>query len=132
QKNRKELEALRSSQQALEYVLKKEQGAQLPMAFAFGSVSYDNALSTDMTIRDLPVVGDTELETNSIRLAPNYLVGVGLKWNVFKGKTHKSAIERAKIDAQINANKLVDTEEKLRLLNRKSKADYDLTLRKVA
>lgn len=132
QMNRKELEALRISQQALEYVLKKEKGAKLPMAFAFGSVSYANAFSTDMTLRDFPVVGDTKLQTNSLRLAPNYLVGVGLKWNVFQGKTHKSAIERAKIDAQINANKLVDTEEKLRLLNRKSKADYDLTLRKVA
>lgn len=132
QMNRKELQALRISQQAHEYVLRKEKGAKLPVAFAFGNVSYANAFSTDMTIRDLPVLGDTKLQTNSLRLAPNYLIGVGLKWNVFQGNTHKSAIERAKIDAQINANNLADTEDKLRLLNRKTKADYDLALRKVA
>lgn len=130
--NRKELEALRISQQAHEYLLKKEKGARLPVAFAFGNVSYANAFSTDLTIRDLPVLGDAKLQTNSLRLAPNYLVGVGLRWNVFQGNSRKSAIGSAKIDAQINANKLVDMEEKLRLLNRKTKADYDLALRKVA
>src|SRR5690606_26981748 len=44
--NRKELEALRISQQAHEYLLKKEKGARLPVAFAFGNVSYANAFST--------------------------------------------------------------------------------------
>src|SRR5690606_40510603 len=40
QMNRKELDAMRVAQQAHEYVLKKEKGAQLPMAFAFGNISY--------------------------------------------------------------------------------------------
>src|SRR5690606_39560382 len=84
-----------------------------------------------MRFRDLPILGDPKLQSNSLRLAPNVLVGVGVKWDIFQGKTHRSAIERAKLDAQINANNLADTEEKLSLLMRKTKADYELARRKV-
>lgn len=131
QMNRKELDAMRVAQQAHEYVLKKEKGARLPMAFAFGNISYANAFSSSMRFRDLPILGDPKLQSNSLRLAPNVLVGVGVKWDIFQGKTHRSAIERAKLDAQINANNLADTEEKLSLLMRKTKADYELARRKV-
>jgi outer membrane protein TolC len=132
QMNRKELQALETAQKAYEYVLKKENGAKLPTLFAFGNISYANAFGTDVTVKDLPYLGDMQMRSNHLQLAPNYMVGVGLKWNIFEGKTHKSAIEKAKLDIRINANKLADTEEKLLLLNRKAQSDYTLSLKKVA
>lgn len=130
--NRKELLALEASKKAYEYALKKEKGAQLPMVFAFGNVSYLNAFNSNATLKDIPQLGDVKLQSNHLQLAPNYAVGVGLKWNVFEGKTHKSAIEKAKIDLQINENKMADTKEKLSLLQRKTKSDYDLAIKKVS
>lgn len=129
--NRKELQALEASQKAYEFVLKKEQGAKLPMVFAFGNVSYLNAFDSKFTLKDLPQVGDVKMQTNHLKMAPNFAVGVGVKWNVFEGKTHKANIEKAKLDLQINANKLEDTREKLTLLQRKVRADYELSIKKI-
>lgn len=129
--NRKELQALEASQKAYDFALKKEKGGKLPLVFAFGSVSYLNAFDSHFTLKDIGQVGDVKMKTNHLQLAPNYAVGIGMKWNVFEGKTHKSAIERAKLDIQINENKLEDTKEKLSLLQRKTRADYELGLKKI-
>ena len=130
--NRKELLALEASQKAYEYALKKEKGAKLPMVFAFGNVSYLNAFNSNATLKDIPQLGNVGLHANHLQLAPNYAVGVGVKWNIFEGKTHKIAIEKAKIDLQINDNKMADTKEKLSLLQRKTKSDYDLAIKKIS
>ena len=132
QMNRKEIEALETSQKAYEYVLKKEKGAQLPMLFAFGNVSYLNAFDTKATVKDIPQLGDLTLKSNHFQMAPTFAVGVGMKWNIFEGKSHKAGIEKAKLDLEINSNKLADTKEKLSLLQRKTKSDYELALKKVS
>lgn len=129
--NRKELQALEASQEAYEYVFKKEKGAKLPQVFAFGNVSYFNAFGTNMNVKDLPVVGDLKLSSNHLRMAPSYAVGIGAKWTIFEGKTHQSSIDKAKLDMQINENKLADTKEKLSLLQRKTLVDYDLSMKKI-
>src|SRR5690606_24982582 len=130
--NRKELLALESSQKAYEYVLKKEKGALLPQLFAFGNISYVNAFQTTANIHDVPYLGNVHQNSNHLQLAPNYLVGIGLKWDLFDGKAHKSAIEKAKLDIQIQENKLEETREKLNLLQQKCKADYELAMKKIA
>jgi len=130
--NRKELQALEASQKAYEYALKKEKGARLPLLFAFGNVSYFNAFGTDFTVKDLPVVGDVKMSSNSLQMAPSYAIGVGMKWNIFEGKSHKGAVEKAALDMKINENKIIDTREKLSLLQRKTKSDYSLSLKKIA
>ena len=132
QMNRKELQALEASQKAYEYVLKKEKGAKLPQVFAFGNVSYFNAFSTNMTLKDLPHLGDLKLESNHLRMAPNFALGVGVKWTIFEGKAHKTAIDKAKLDIQINENKLADTKDKLSLLQRKTEVDYNLAMKKIS
>lgn len=129
--HRKELQALEASQKAYEYALKKEKGAALPLVFAFGNVSYFSAFGSHAKINDIPVLGDLKVGSNNLQLAPIYAIGIGAKWNIFEGKTHKSAVEKAKIDLQINANKIQDTHEKLSLLQRKTKADYDLAIKKI-
>jgi outer membrane protein TolC len=130
--NRKEIEALETSQKAYEFALKKEKGAQLPMLFAFGNVSYLNAFDSKLTIKDVPQLDDLKLQSNHFQMAPTFAVGVGMKWNIFEGKSHKAAIEKAKLDLEINNNKLVDTKEKLSLLQRKTKSDYELALKKIS
>lgn len=130
--NRKELVALEASHKALEYVLKKEKGAQLPMVFAFGNVSYLNAFDMKTTIKDVPQLGDLHFKSNHLRMAPNFAIGVGMKWNIFEGKSHKAQIQKAKLDLQIQDNKLADTKEKLGLLQRKTQSDYELALKKVS
>lgn len=129
--NRKELEALEMSQKAYEYVLKKEKGAKLPMLFAFGNASYMNAFNTNATIKDVPQLGELNLKTNHLQLAPTFAVGVGMKWNIFEGKAHKTSVEKVKLDMQINSNKIVDTKEKLSLLQRKTNSDYALAMKKL-
>ena len=127
-----QLEALEASQKALEYVLKREKGAQLPMLFAFGNVSYFNVFDMKTTIKDVPQLGDLHFKSNHLRMAPNFAVGVGMKWNIFEGKSHKAHIQKAKLDLQIQDNKLADTKEKLGLLQRKTQFDYELALKKVS
>ncbi len=128
--NRKEIQALEAAGKAYEYVYKKEKGSRLPQVFAFGNLSYINAFSTDLTIKNLPKMGNLKLESNHFQMAPNYAVGIGMKWNIFEGKAHKTAIEKAKLDMQINDNKLLDTQEKLSLLQKKTQVDYQLSLKK--
>lgn len=126
QMNRKELEALQTSQHAYQYILEKEKAARLPQVFAFANLSYFNAFNSDITLKDIPKLGDLKLETNHLRLAPSYAVGIGLKWNILEGKTHKTSVGKAKLDMEMNANKLQDTQDKLALLQKKVISDYDL------
>ncbi|NGM71855.1 TolC family protein [Sphingobacterium sp. SGL-16] len=130
--NRKEIETLETSQKAYEFALKKEKGAQLPMLFAFGNISYLNAFDSKLTIKDVPQLGDLKLQSNHFQMAPTFAVGVGMKWNIFEGKSHKAAVEKAKLDLEINNNKLEDTKEKLSLLQRKTKSDYELAMKKIS
>ncbi|WP_238387192.1 TolC family protein [Sphingobacterium olei] len=122
--NRLELKALNTSAKAYEYVYKKEKGASLPAVFAFGSVNYLNVFDTQLTIKDMPVVGNVDLSSNHLKLRPNFMVGVGAKWDIFTGGEHRNKLKQVKIDQEINAMKLADTEEKLNLLLEKNKVTY--------
>lgn len=128
---RKEISALEAGHKALEYALKKEKGAKLPAIFAFGSAGYINAFGTNAKIKDIPQLGDLNLKSKHLQLAPALAVGVGVKWNIFDGKEASSQIEKAKIDLQIHENKMQDTKEKLSLLQRKNLSDYKLSLTKL-
>lgn len=128
---RAELKALESSSKALEYVLKKEKGGNLPMAFAFGSANYINVFDTNVKLKDLPVLGTANLKSNHLRLAPNFMVGVGVKWNIFDGGEQKAKISQAKIDADINEQKYLDSQEKLSLLLEKNQIDYFTSSEKI-
>lgn len=128
---RKEIQALAASQRAYQYVLEKEKGARLPQVFAFGNLSYVNVLGAQVNLKEISGVGDVQLKSNHLRMAPNYAVGFGVRWTLFKGKTHKNAIEKAKLDLEINQNKLDDTQRKLTLMQRKNKADYQLAIKKL-
>ncbi|MGO3240595.1 MAG: TolC family protein, partial [Sphingobacteriaceae bacterium] len=88
---RKELQALQASQMGYEHALKKEKGALLPQVFAFGNISYFNTFNTRLNLKDVPTGGELNLKSNHLRMAPNYAVGIGVRWTIFEGRTHKNA-----------------------------------------
>lgn len=121
---RSELKALDASSKAYEYLYKKEKGASLPTVFAFGSASYLNLHNTNLTIKDRPVVGDIDLSTNHLKGRPNFMVGVGLRWDIFNGGEHRNKVKQVQLDQAINETKLLDATEKLNLLLDKNKVSY--------
>ncbi|TYR35407.1 TolC family protein [Sphingobacterium phlebotomi] len=128
---RSELKALDASSKAYEYLYKKEKGASLPTAFAFGSASYLNLHNTNLTIKDRPVVGDIELSTNHLKGRPNFMIGVGLRWDIFNGGEHRNKVKQVQLDQIINETKLLDATEKLNLLLDKNKVSYTNTNQKL-
>src|SRR5699024_189593 len=129
--SRLELKALEHSSKAFEYNLKKEEGGKLPLAFAFGSANYLNFFDTRIHFKDLPVLGDKTVKNNHLRLAPNFFVGVGVKWDIFDGGNRRSKVNSAKLDLKINEQKTIETNEKLNLLLEKNRIDYFSSLKKI-
>lgn len=128
---RKELSALEASQRAYGYALKKEKGGRLPQVFAFANLSYANAFDTNLHLKDLPRIGNASVGSSSFRMAPNYAIGVGVRWTLFDGRAKNHAVKKAKLDLEINQNKIEDTQAKLSLLQQRSKIDYQLAIRKL-
>ncbi|PSK93469.1 TolC family protein [Taibaiella chishuiensis] len=122
---RKELQALKLSGQAYDFLLRKEKGAALPQLFAFGSVSYFNLFRAGVTAKDVGILGDVHLKLNQMALMPNVLVGVGAKWNIYSGGHIRHKAQEVKYDIAINNNKIQDTREKLNLLLQKNTTDYE-------
>lgn len=122
---RKELQALKLSGEAYDFLLRKEKGAALPQLFAFGSVSYFNLFRAGVTAKDVGILGDVHLKLNQMALMPNVLVGVGAKWNIYSGGHIRHKAQEVKYDIAINNNKIQDTREKLNLLLQKNTTDYE-------
>ncbi|MGJ1445940.1 TolC family protein [Sphingobacterium spiritivorum] len=129
--NRYELKALDASQRAYEYVYKKEKGSGLPQVFAFGSASYSNVFKSRLTLQDVSLLGDVHLRSDQLQLFPTFIVGVGAKWEIFKGGEHKNKLKQAKLDLDINQNKKDDISEKLELLLKKNKVEYNTANQKL-
>lgn len=122
--DRAELKALEASSRAYEYLYKKEKGAYLPSAFAFGSASYLNVFDNNIKIKDKPVVGDIDLKLNSFQGKPNLMVGVGVKWDIFTGGERKHKLKQVQLDQLINDTKRDEAEEKLNLLLERNMVMY--------
>ena len=128
---RAELKALDASGKAYEYLYKKERGSYLPTVFAFGSASYFNMFNSNLTLKDKPLVGDIDMKSNSLKLRPNLMIGVGVKWDIFTGGERKNKIQQVKIEQLINETKKHEAEEKLSLLLSKNRVQYDTNNQKI-
>ncbi len=129
--NRAELKALESGKKAKEYAYKKEKGLDFPTVFAFGNLTYLDAFNSSLKFRDVPVAGDVKARADHIRLEPAAAVGIGLKWDIFKGGENRKKIKKAEIELEISETKLKDTQEKLELLIHKNKVDLQTADKKV-
>lgn len=116
---KQELEALRAYKSAGEYLLKKEKGAFLPQAAAFAGLSYTSLFdgSSQFDIPYLPAgVTQPHLSLNEFTLAPSWMAGVVLKWEIFGGMERKHKVRQAELNIQQLENKLEDSRDKLNLL----------------
>ncbi len=130
--NRLELKALEAGRNAKEYAYKKEKGTRWPTVFAFGSLSYINAFDSKLKFKEIPVGNELALRAEHLRLEPAAAIGIGLKWDLFKGGENRKKIKKAEIDLAISETKLRDTRKKLNLLIKKNQADLATAQKRIA
>lgn len=125
---RPEVHALNSGIQAVDYQIKMQKAKALPQVIAMGSVGYTNLHNARIsTPYHLPVSGqDINLKANKIEAFPNYIVGVGVKWNLFSGTQRSHELKKLTIEKTIAENHRKDINEKLDLLLQKSRTEFRL------
>ena len=128
---KKELSALQHSKNAVEFLIEKEKGGKLPQVFAFASVSYTSLFGNKTVLKDITSSGDLTLKLNHFSLFPNIMIGIGAKWDILDGNQHKNKVQQATIDLLLQENKYKDAEEKLKLLLKKNKVDYETSVEKL-
>lgn len=133
--NRQELEALEHYKNAKKYLLKKEKGSYLPQALAFAGVSYTSVFNgdTQFQIPNLPnILPQPHLALNELTLAPNWMAGVLLKWEIFGGTARKHAVQQASLEVEQMENKMDDSKEKLHLQLSQKLVSYQIQNKKIA
>ena len=128
---KKELSALQHSKNAVEFLIEKEKGGKLPQVFAFASVNYTSLFGNKTVLKDITSSGDLTLKLNHFSLFPNIMIGIGAKWDILDGNQHKNKVQQATIDLLLQENKYKDAEEKLKLLLKKNKVDYETSVEKL-
>lgn len=119
-----EISALLSFQKATEFQLKKERGSFLPSLGAFGGYTYTSLFNTSTSTYSDLLQKDLSFKINSFTLSPNFIVGVGLKWDIFSGLERADKIKEIRLSQQQLNNKLRDAKEKLNLLLDKNWINY--------
>ena len=132
---KQELEALRFYKKASEWILKKEKGAYLPQVLAFGGVSYSSLFNgaSAFTLPNLPAnLNQPNLKLNQFTVAPNWIAGIGLRWELFGGNERKHQVHQAELNIQQLENKLEDSKDKLNLLLSQKMASYNTQWKQIS
>lgn len=125
-KNKKELEALDLFIEAQELNVSREKNTILPQVAAFGGLQYARLFDSQMTLKSMPITGnDLNSKLDKLEIWPNWIVGVGVSWEIFEGMQRKHRITDAKLDKTLLEDKRKDSEEKLNLLLAKQKSDWE-------
>lgn len=121
-----EMQALSSGIRAVDYQIKMEKAKALPQVIAMGSVGYTNLHNSEISTPYRLPVADQELnlKTNKIEGFPNYIVGVGVRWNLFSGTKRTHALKKLSFEKAIAENKRKDINEKLNLLLQKARTEF--------
>ncbi|KIO77881.1 hypothetical protein TH53_07070 [Pedobacter lusitanus] len=127
--NRPEFAALDATDKAYNYQLKAKRNHLIPTAAAFGSVSYMNL--SNLVFQNKagtlgPNTGDVKLQMNKLQMFPAFIVGVGVKWDIFDGFESKHEIKKIKIELQQVRNKKEEAKELLSLGLIKANTDYSI------
>lgn len=123
--NKKELEALDLFIEAQDLNISREQNSILPQVAAFAGLQYAKLFDNQITLKSLPITGnDLSGKLNSLEIVPNWIIGVGMKWEIFEGLQRKHRINEAKLDRELLVEKRKDSEKKLNLLLTKQKNDW--------
>jgi len=131
--DKQELQALESYHNATKYLLRKEQFGFLPQIIAFGGVNYSGFLKTDVHTNPnylQGVIPQLDFRVSELSLSPNWMVGIGLKWDLFSmNKIYR--IKQAKMAMEQIDNKAQEGKEKLNLLLQKKKVEEEVKMNQI-
>ncbi|MGL2994704.1 TolC family protein [Flavobacterium sp. TSSA_36] len=131
--NKQEIKALESFKNAYEFLLKKEKGTYLPTLAAFGGVAYSSLFNARATTQVITGINEAlYLGLNELTISDNWIVGAGLKWEIFAGFEREHKIHEAKINIEQVQNQIDDTKEKLELLLENNYINYTVLNQKIA
>lgn len=126
--NKQELEALKAYKNAADYLIKKEKGTYLPGVVAFAGASYTSLFDVNSNLKfpfPLPSqLPQPNLKLNQFTVAPNWMAGIALKWEIFGGFQRKHKVQEAEINKRQLENKLSDSRDKLNLLLKHKYSTY--------
>lgn len=130
--NKQEIKALESFKSAYEYLLKKEKGTFLPTLGAFGGVAYSSLFNANATTPVITGINEAlYLGLNELTISQNWVIGAGMKWEVFSGFERKHKVHEAKINIEQVQNQIDDTKEKLELLLENNYVNYSILNQKI-
>lgn len=125
---RPEMQALSSGIRAVDYQIKMQKAKVLPQVVALGSLGYTNMHNSEIsTPYHLPISGnEVNFKANKIEAFPNYIIGVGIKWQLFSGTQRPHELKKLRLEKAIAENHKNDISEKLNLLLQKSRTEFKL------
>lgn len=132
--HRNELTALEAAVKANEYKVKAANTWWIPKIGASASVSYMGIHHGNMRSSDPMLFTDKKLDHNfnNYSIAPLAMVGVGLQWDLFDGRTGINETKRAKIDLKMAQNKHADISEKIALQLEKNRIELEIAQSQIA
>mgnify|MGYP000949117392 CR=1 FL=1 len=127
--NRPELIALKSAVRANEYKVKAAKTWWIPKVGANASITYLGLHDARLRSKDPMLLSQQPLNYNfnNFNVAPLFMAGVGLKWDLFDGREGINDVKRSKLDLQIALNKEADANEKISLQLEKNKIEMEIT-----
>jgi outer membrane protein TolC len=130
--NKQEIKALESFKSAYEFLLKKEKGTYWPTLGAFGGVTYSSLFDAKATTQVITGINQAlYLGLNDLTISNNWIVGAGMKWELFAGFEREHKVHEAKINIEQVQNQIDDTKEKLQLLLENNLVNYSVLNQKI-
>lgn len=125
---RNELVALDAAVRANEYKIKAAKTWWIPKIGASASVSYMGLHDGKITSRDnmIAISKPLDHQFNNYNVAPLVMAGVGLKWDLFDGRTGINETKQAKLDLAMAMNKQADANDKISLQLKKNKLEAEI------
>lgn len=127
-RKRPELIALDAAVRANEYKVKAAKTWWVPKIGASASLSYLGVHNANLRTKDPFILTQQPLDYkfNNISVAPLFMAGIGLKWDLFDGREGINDVKRSKLDLQIALNKQADAQDKISLQLEKNKIELEV------
>ncbi len=132
-KTRSEILALDAGVRATDYQIKMQKAKILPQVVGMASFGYANLYNNTITTPFAnPLTGQNiSLKSDNLKLYPNWMAGIGLRWEIFSGFTRTRELNKLYIDKTIAENTKKDVSEKLDLLREKSLTEYRTAIKQM-
>lgn len=128
---KQELLALQSFKEALDYLLKTEKGRNLPKLGAFAAMTYTDFFNSSVSVPTSSFSNVVNTQVDQFSIGPNWMLGLGLKWELFSGFERKNKIKTAKINSDQIQNKIDDSRQQLELLMNNAISSYEAALMQI-